>query len=125
FKLQMLPVAKFDTFAHSILPAIAVATTPLAFIARLMRSSMLDVLNSDYIKTAKAKGLSGRVTIYRHGIRNAILPVISYIGPIVISILTGSFIIECIFAIIGLVYVFFLCITKLVSYVILFYIVLF
>ncbi|HLR60387.1 MAG TPA: ABC transporter permease [Pseudogracilibacillus sp.] len=102
FKLQMLPVAKFDTFAHSILPAIAVATTPLAFIARLMRSSMLDVLNSDYIKTAKAKGLSGRVTIYRHGIRNAILPVISYIGPLVISILTGSFIIERIFAIPGL-----------------------
>src|SRR5690625_2761641 len=53
FKLQMLPVARFDTFAHSILPAIAVATTPLAFIARLMRSSMLDVVNSDYIKTAK------------------------------------------------------------------------
>ncbi len=67
-----------------------------------MRSSMLDVLNSDYIKTAKAKGLSGRVTIYRHGIRNAILPVISYIGPLVIAILTGSFIIERIFAIPGL-----------------------
>src|SRR5699024_6663685 len=63
---------------------------------------MLDVLNSEYIKTAKAKGLSGRVTIYRHGIRNAILPVISYIGPLVISILTGSFIIERIFAIPGL-----------------------
>src|SRR5699024_5987936 len=63
-KLQVLPIAKFDSFAHTILPSIALATTPLAFIARLMRSSMLDVLNSDYIKTAKAKGLSGRVTIY-------------------------------------------------------------
>src|SRR5699024_10816955 len=89
-------------FMHSVLPAVALATTPLAFIARLMRASMLEVLNSDYIKTAKAKGLSGRVTIYRHGIRNAILPVVSYLGPLVISILTGSFIIEKIFAIPGL-----------------------
>lgn len=101
-KLHMFPVAKFDSFAHSVLPAIALATTPLAFIARLMRSSMLDVLHSDYIKTAKAKGLSSRVTIYRHGIRNAILPVVSYLGPLVVSILTGSFIIEKIFAIPGL-----------------------
>lgn len=102
FKLQLLPIAKFDTFAHTILPAVALAATPLAFIARLMRSSMLDVLNSDYIKTAKAKGLSERVTIYRHGIRNAILPVVSYLGPLVTGILTGSFIIETIFAIPGL-----------------------
>lgn len=101
-KLGVLPIAKLDSFAHTILPAIALAATPLAFIARLMRSSMLDVLNSDYIKTAKAKGLSGRVTIYRHGIRNAILPVVSYLGPLVVSILTGSFIIEKIFAIPGL-----------------------
>lgn len=88
-KLQMLPIAKFDSFAHTILPAIALATTPLAFIARLMRSSMLDVLNSDYIKTAKAKGLSNRITIYRHGIRNAILPVVSYLGPLVVASVTG------------------------------------
>lgn len=101
-KLQLFPIAKFDSFAHSILPGIALAATPLAFIARLMRSSMLDVLNSDYIKTAKAKGLSKRVTIYRHGIRNAILPVVSYLGPLVVTILTGSFIIEKIFAIPGL-----------------------
>ncbi len=101
-ELKVLPIAKFDSFAHSVLPAIALATTPLAFIARLMRASMLDVLNSDYIKTAKAKGLNARVTIYRHGIRNAILPVVSYLGPLVVAILTGSFIIEKIFAIPGL-----------------------
>ncbi|HLQ95985.1 MAG TPA: ABC transporter permease [Pseudogracilibacillus sp.] len=101
-KLQVLPVAKFDTFWHTVLPAIALATTPLAFIARLMRSSMIDVLSSDYIKTAKAKGISSKITIYRHGIRNAILPVISYLGPLVVAILTGSFIIEKIFAIPGL-----------------------
>lgn len=102
FKMQVFPIAKFDSFAHSVLPAVALATTPLAFIARLMRSSMLDVLSADYIKTAQAKGLSERVTIYRHGIRNAILPVVSYLGPLVVGILTGSFIIETIFAIPGL-----------------------
>ncbi|MEJ8776980.1 ABC transporter permease [Pseudogracilibacillus sp. ICA-222130] len=101
-KMGAFPIAKMDTFWHTILPAVAIATTPLAFIARLMRSSMLDVLSSDYIKTAKAKGLSGRVTIYRHGIRNAILPVVSYLGPLVVQVLTGSFIIEKIFAIPGL-----------------------
>src|SRR5699024_4524665 len=102
FKMQVFPIAKFDSFAHSVLPAVALATTPLAFIARLMRSSMLDVLNADFIKTAQAKGLSERITIYRHGIRNAILPVVSYLGPLVVGILTGSFIIETIFAIPGL-----------------------
>ncbi|EQB38290.1 MULTISPECIES: ABC transporter permease [Virgibacillus] len=101
-KLGALPVARFESFAHTILPAIALATTPLAFIARLMRSSMLDVLNSDYIKTAKSKGLGQRVVTYKHGLRNAILPVVSYLGPLVVSILTGSFIIESIFGIPGL-----------------------
>ena len=81
-KMGVLPVAKFNSFAHTILPAIALATTPLAFIARLMRSSMLDVLNSDYIKTAKSKGLSQRVVTYKHALRNAIMPVVSYMGPL-------------------------------------------
>ncbi|AVR00661.1 ABC transporter permease [Oceanobacillus sp. M65] len=101
-KLGALPVARFDSFWHSILPAVALATTPLAFIARLMRSSMLEVLNSDYIKTAKSKGMSQKVVTYKHGLRNAILPVVSYLGPLVVSILTGSFIIESIFGIPGL-----------------------
>lgn len=101
-KLQALPVARFESFAHTILPAVALATTPLAFIARLMRSSMLDVLNSDYIKTAKSKGLSERVVTYKHALRNAILPVVSYLGPLVAGILTGSFVIEKIFGIPGL-----------------------
>src|SRR5699024_12682595 len=65
-KLQVLPVAKFDTFWHTVLPAIALATTPPAFIARLMRSSVLDVLSSYYMKTATAKGSSGKMTISRH-----------------------------------------------------------
>ncbi|TFJ93465.1 ABC transporter permease [Lentibacillus salicampi] len=104
FAMQMdaLPVARFDSFAHTLLPAVALATTPLAFIARLMRSSMLEVLSSDYIKTAKSKGLSHRVVTYKHALRNAIMPVISYLGPLVVAILTGSFVIEKIFAIPGL-----------------------
>ncbi|TQS72055.1 ABC transporter permease [Ornithinibacillus gellani] len=101
-KLQALPVARFESFAHTILPAVALATTPLAFIARLMRSSMLEVLNADYIKTAKSKGMSERVVTYKHALRNAILPVVSYLGPLVVGILTGSFIIEKIFGIPGL-----------------------
>jgi oligopeptide transport system permease protein len=101
-KLEALPIARFESFAHTLLPAFALATTPLAFIARLMRSSMLEVLNADYIKTAKSKGLSERVVIYNHALRNAILPVVSYLGPLVAGILTGSFIIEKIFAIPGL-----------------------
>ena len=101
-KLEALPIARFESFAHTILPAFALATTPLAFIARLMRSSMLEVLNADYIKTARSKGLTARVVIYRHALRNAILPVVSYLGPLVAGILTGSFIIEKIFAIPGL-----------------------
>ncbi|TMN22080.1 ABC transporter permease [Lentibacillus cibarius] len=101
-QLGALPVARFESFAHTILPAIALATTPLAFIARLMRSSMLEVLSSDYIKTAKSKGLSDRVVTYKHALRNAIMPVVSYMGPLVVAILTGSFVIEKIFAIPGL-----------------------
>lgn len=101
-KLNMFSVARMESFADTILPALALATTPLAFIARLMRSSMLDVLNSDYIKTAKSKGMSQRIVTYKHGLRNALLPVISYMGPLVASILTGSFVIEKIFGIPGL-----------------------
>jgi oligopeptide transport system permease protein len=101
-KLEMFSVARMESFGDTILPAIALATTPLAFIARLMRSSMLDVLNSDYIKTAKSKGMSQRIVTYKHGLRNAMLPIISYMGPLLASILTGSFIIEQIFGIPGL-----------------------
>ncbi|RBW71071.1 ABC transporter permease [Bacillus taeanensis] len=101
-KLGIFPVARFETFMHSVLPALALASTPLAFIARLMRSSMLEVLNQDYIKTAKAKGLKESVIIVKHAIRNALMPVISYMGPLTSGILTGSFIIEKIFGIPGL-----------------------
>ena len=101
-KLSLLPAAMWGGAAYMILPALALASHPTAFIARLTRSSMLEVLAQDYIKTARAKGLSQFVIIYRHALRNALIPVVTYIGPMAAGILTGSFIIETIFAIPGL-----------------------
>ncbi|HYK74195.1 MAG TPA: ABC transporter permease [Pseudoneobacillus sp.] len=101
-KLGVLPVARWDSFAHTILPSLALASTPMAFIARLTRSSMLEVLANDYIRTAKSKGLSKGVITIKHTIRNALLPVVSYMGPLSAGIITGSFVIERIFGIPGL-----------------------
>lgn len=97
-----IPVAGWTSFKHTILPTIALSMSPLAFIARLMRSSMLEVLNQDYIKTAKAKGLSRGVVVVKHAIRNAILPVISVLGTITTNLVVGSFVIEKLFGIPGL-----------------------
>ncbi|WP_099159703.1 ABC transporter permease [Virgibacillus ndiopensis] len=101
-KWGMLPVASWGSFQHSILPTLALATTPLAVVARFMRSSMLEVMNQNYIKTADAKGLSSFKIVLKHGIRNAILPVVSFIGPLFVSLITGTFVIEKIFAIPGI-----------------------
>jgi oligopeptide transport system permease protein len=101
-KLHLLPVARWGDFEHTILPTLALAALPTAFIARLTRSNMVEVLQQDYIQTARAKGLPlFRISI-RHGLRNALLPVITYLGPVATHILTGSFMIEKIFAIPGL-----------------------
>lgn len=101
-KLALLPAALWDGVEYMILPALALAGHPMAFIARLTRSSMLEVLSQDYIKTARAKGLSQTVILYRHALKNALIPVVTYIGPMAAGVLTGSFIIETIFAIPGL-----------------------
>lgn len=102
-QLKWLPtISSLDTLSSYILPGFALSFFPLSFITRLMRSSMLDVINQDYIRTARAKGLSERVVIFKHGLRNGILPVVTYAGPMLASILTGSFIIESIFSIPGL-----------------------
>ncbi len=101
-KLHLLPVARWGSFEHTILPTLALAALPTAFIARLTRSNMVEVLQQDYIRTALAKGIPlFRISI-RHGLRNAVLPVITYLGPVTTQILTGSFMIERIFAIPGL-----------------------
>ena len=102
-KLRLFPtVSNLDTLSSYILPGFALSFFPLSFITRLMRSSMLDVINQDYIRTARAKGLSERIVIFKHGLRNGILPVVTYAGPMVAGVLTGSFVIESIFSIPGL-----------------------
>ncbi len=99
---MLIPTTGWDSWGAKLMPPFALGISALATIARYMRTSMLDVLNQDYIKTAKAKGLTKTQVTVRHTIRNAILPVITIMGPMVAAILTGSFIIELIFAIPGL-----------------------
>lgn len=101
-ELNWFPIARSGTFLHTILPALALAALPTAAIARLTRSSMVEVLEQDYILTAKTKGLSSIKIIYRHALRNALLPVIAYLGPLTANVLTGSFVVEKIFGIAGL-----------------------
>ena len=102
FGIGLFPVQGWGTFAHSLLPAFALGLSSLATVSRLMRTSMLDVLGQDYIKTAKAKGLSQRMILWRHAMRNSIMPVVTVMGPTVASVMTGTFVIESIFNIPGL-----------------------
>lgn len=101
-KWGLLPVARWGTWDRAILPAIALAGFPTAFIARLVRSSMLEILQQDYIRTARAKGLPERVVLYRHALKNALIPVVTYLGPLVAGVFVGSFVIERMFGIPGL-----------------------
>jgi ABC-type dipeptide/oligopeptide/nickel transport system permease component len=100
--LGILPVAQWGTWQQTVLPSLSLAAMPMALVARLMRSGMLEVLGQDYIKTAKAKGLTKSAVIVKHAIRNAILPIVSVLGIIAANLLTGSFIIEHIFGIPGI-----------------------
>ena len=102
-KLQWLPAAMWGmSWKQAVMPVISLALLPLATFARLMRSSTLDVISQDYIKTARSKGLSEMEVIWRHVMKNAIMPVVTFLGPLIAGILTGTFIIEQIFAIPGL-----------------------
>ena len=102
FGVNIFPIQGWGTFKHTLLPAFALGLGSLATVSRLMRTSMLDVLSSDYIKTAKSKGLSQRQILRRHALRNAVMPVVTIMGPTVASVLTGTFVIESIFNIPGL-----------------------
>lgn len=102
FGFRLLPIGGWDTWQHRILPAFALGLSPLATIARLMRTSMLDVVGLDYIKTARSKGLSEVKIVWGHSIRNAVLPVVTILGPLVAGILTGAFVVENVFNIPGL-----------------------
>jgi oligopeptide transport system permease protein len=101
-KLKWFPVFGLTSPRHYVLPAIALSGFSMAFISRLVRSSLLDVVRQDYIRTAKSKGLSEGNVILRHALKNAILPVVTYLGPLVAGVLTGSFVIERVFTIPGL-----------------------
>lgn len=99
---SVLPVAGWGTVAHMLLPALVLGLGTMAYMTRLMRSSMLEVMSSDYIRTAKAKGLSPTRIFTRHQLRNAVLPVITVLGPAIAAITTGGFVVELVFAIPGL-----------------------
>jgi oligopeptide transport system permease protein len=101
-KLKWLPIAQWQGFKYTILPVFALSLPTLAGIARTMRASMMEVTSQDYIITAKAKGLSPAEILFKHQIRNAILPIVTMLGPTVAGILTGTFVIESIFAIPGM-----------------------
>ncbi len=100
--VSILPIAGWGTWQHLIMPSFALAIMPIAVIARMMRASMIEVLAQDYIRTARAKGISNLQITLKHSVRNAIMPVITYIGPLFAAITTGSFVIETVFAIPGL-----------------------
>jgi len=109
--LHVLPTLGLKTPLHYIMPVAALSFYPTAYITRLMRSSMLDALNQDYIRTAKAKGVSKFSMLFKHALKNAIIPVITYVGPLLAYTMTGSFVVEKIFTIPGLGREFINCIT--------------
>ncbi|MCM8901883.1 ABC transporter permease [Caldicoprobacter algeriensis] len=102
FKIFPVSSGSLTRPVQYVLPVIALSGYSLSFIARLMRSSMLDVIRQDYIRTARAKGLTEFKVIYKHALKNAIIPVITYLGPLAAGLLTGSFVIEKLFSIPGM-----------------------
>ena len=104
--LKLLPTVGLNEPAAYIMPVTALAIYPTAYITRLMRSSLLEVMGQDYIRTARAKGLTEFAVVTKHALRNALIPVITVLGPTVAGLLTGSFVVEKIFAIPGIGYYF-------------------
>lgn len=101
-ELQWLPVGGWDSIKHMILPSLALGTSGAAIVARMTRSSMLEVVRQDYIRTAKAKGLRSHLIVYKHALRNALIPVITVVGLQFGALLGGTVLIESVFAINGL-----------------------
>ena len=98
----LMPVGGWGNVSNIVLPGLALSLAPMAYIARLSRVAMLDVLGADYVRTARAKGLSNTVVVWKHCLRNAFLPVLSYLGPAAAATLTGSFVVEKVFNVPGL-----------------------
>lgn len=98
----LLPIAEYKGFAYTILPSVGLGFYTMASVSRIMRASMLEVVQQDYIKTARSKGISRFRVTWKHQIRNAIMPVVTILGPTVAAVLTGTFVIESLFAIPGM-----------------------
>lgn len=101
-KLGWFPVALWEGWEYTVLPTVALAIFPIAIAARFMRTEMLEVMGSDYITTARAKGVNKFGVVFKHGLRNALIPLITVLGPLAISLMTGTLVIENIFAVPGI-----------------------
>jgi len=101
-QLHWLPTSGWGSLEQTIMPVIALSLLPAAYIARVTRASMLEVLRQDYIRTARSKGLRERAIVFRHVVRNGLIPVLTVIGPVAATLVTGSFIVESLFAIPGI-----------------------
>ncbi|KAB8139111.1 ABC transporter permease [Gracilibacillus oryzae] len=101
-KWQIFPVSFWESPIHTVLPTIALMIFPMAICARFMRTEMLEVLGSDYIELARAKGVSNNSIMFKHALRNALIPVITVLGPMTVSLMTGTLVIEQIFAVPGI-----------------------
>lgn len=101
-KLKLLPTMGLQGVKGYIMPVLALSFYPACYIGRLSRSSMLDAINQDYMRTAKAKGVKSSKRIFKHALRNAFIPVLTYLGPLTAGILSGSFVVESVFSIPGL-----------------------
>lgn len=99
---EVLPVAGWGTVAHMLIPALVLGLGTMAFLTRLMRTSMLEIVSSDFVRTAKAKGVPMAQIFSRHQLRNAVLPVVTVLGPSIAGITTGGFVVENVFGIPGL-----------------------
>ncbi len=100
--LKVLPVALWESMRHMILPALTLSFLPTAYVARLTRASMLEVLQKDWVRTARSKGLSTYATTIKHVLRNSLIPVVTILGPLTAILITGSFTVEYIYAIPGM-----------------------
>ncbi|MEQ8197567.1 MAG: ABC transporter permease [Clostridiaceae bacterium] len=101
-KLGIFKIGGSSGISGMVLPAVTLSGFPMAFISRIIRSSMLEVIERDYIKTARAKGMTENKVIYVHALKNALMPVLTYLGPIAAGVLTGSFVVEQLYAVHGI-----------------------
>ena len=99
--LGWLPTYGLTSWKHYILPVACLAFNPIAYIARQTRSSMLEALEQDYVRTARAKGVSELAVVAKHALKNAVTPVVTYLGPLIAGLLTGSFVVERLFSVPG------------------------